>query len=119
MNVKRLSVVSGLLAVWAGGCMAASSGVIQFHGSIVEPSCNSAAPGGSTVEFNGCPQPVRGSRFEVQPVRSVKALGSSAVNIKLVADSGDGRYYDQRYMVVDLNGKPILSGAYVITTTVP
>ncbi|MBI6910228.1 type 1 fimbrial protein [Pseudomonas palleroniana] len=119
MNVIRLSVVTGLLAVWAGTCMAASSGVIQFHGSIVEPGCNSATPGGSTVAFNGCPQAMRGSRFEVQPVGSVQALGNATANVKLVADSSNGRYYDQRYLLVDAGGKPIQSGAYIVTMTAP
>lgn len=37
----------------------------------------------------------------------------------LVADSGGGRYYDQRYLLVDGGGKPIQSGNYVITLTAP
>ncbi|ROM33805.1 hypothetical protein BK648_23815 [Pseudomonas poae] len=119
MNVIRLSVVTGFLAVWAGACMAASSGVIQFHGSIVEPGCKATAQGGSTVALNGCPQAMRGSRFDVQPVRTVQALGNAVANVKLVADSGSGRYYDQRYQLVDALGKPIESGAYIVTLTAP
>jgi len=119
MNVMRLSLVSGFLAAWAGACMAAPSGVIQFHGSIVEPGCHSVAPGGSTVELYGCPQALRGSQFDVQPVRSVTALGTAPANAKLVSDKDNGRYYDQRYVLVDAAGKPIHSGLYVVTLTAP
>ncbi|NWF14706.1 type 1 fimbrial protein [Pseudomonas reactans] len=119
MNVKRLSLVTGVLAVWAGAGIAGPSGVIQFHGSIVEPSCHAAAPSGSTLELKGCPQALLGSRLAVQPVRTVKALGTAQANVKLVADSSDGRYYDQRYVLVDALGKPIQSGAYVVTLSAP
>ncbi len=119
MNIKRLSVVSGFLAMWTGVSVAASSGVIQFHGSIVVPSCSVAPSGGSTLELKGCPQAYRGNRFDVQSVRSVQAVGNSPVNVKLVADSGEGRYYDQRYMLVDAGGKPVQSGAYIVTMTAP
>jgi hypothetical protein len=119
MNLKRLSLVTGFLAVWAGNCMAASSGVIQFHGSIVEPGCVPDAPGGAAMLLKNCPQASRGSQFDVQPARSVQALGNAAVNVKLVTDSGEGRYYDQRYVLVDSRGKPIQSGAYVVTMTAP
>ncbi|WP_371926555.1 hypothetical protein [Pseudomonas sp. PB105] len=40
-------------------------------------------------------------------------------NVRLVADSGSGRYYDQRYRVVDSTGKPVQSGNYVVTVTAP
>ncbi|CRM90804.1 hypothetical protein [Pseudomonas sp. 22 E 5] len=119
MNVKRLSLVTGVLAVWAGASLAGPSGVIQFHGSIVEPGCHAAAPGGSTLELKGCPQALRGSQFAVQPVRTVTALGTAQADVKLVADRSDGRYYDQRYVLVDALGKPIQSGAYVVTMTAP
>ena len=119
MHVKRLSRVTGFLAVWAGSCLAASGGVIQFHGSIVEPGCASSAPGGAVMELKGCPQTVRGNQFDVQPVRSVQALGAAKANVKLVGDNANGRYYDQRYVLVDSLGKPIQSGLYVVTLTSP
>ncbi len=55
MNVKRWSWVTGFLAVWTGGCLAASGGVIQFRGSIVEPGCEAAVSGVSAIELKGCP----------------------------------------------------------------
>lgn len=119
MNANRLSVVTGILAVWAGTCMASSQGVIQFHGSIVEPGCTSVAQGGTLMELKGCPLASRGNQFQAQPVGQVKALGNAAANVKLVADSGAGRYYDQRYVLVDSLGKPVQSGNYVITMTMP
>jgi hypothetical protein len=39
--------------------------------------------------------------------------------VRLVADSGKGRYYDQRYVLVDSAGKLIQSGNYIITMTSP
>ncbi|RQO43106.1 type 1 fimbrial protein [Pseudomonas sp. KBW05] len=118
-NVKRLSLVSGFFAVWAGGCLAASGGVIQFHGSIVEPGCATSASGGAAMELKGCPQAFRGNRFDVQSVSSVQARGPAPVSVKLVSDNANGRYYDQRYVLVDTLGKPIQSGAYVVTLTAP
>lgn len=117
MNVKGLSVLTGFLAIWTGSCMA--SGVIQFQGRILTPGCEAAASGGSTLELTGCPQAFRGNQFDVQPLRSVQAAGNAPANVKLLTDSGEGRYYDQRYMLVDARGKPIQSGAYIITMTAP
>ena len=119
MNIKCLSVVTGFLAVWTGGCMAASGGVIQFQGSIVEPGCAPGVSGGASLELKGCPQSFRGNRFDVQTIRSVQAVGNTSANVKLVTDSGEGRYYDQRYMLVDSRGKPLQSGAYIVTLTAP
>ncbi|MBD9456099.1 type 1 fimbrial protein [Pseudomonas sp. PDM05] len=118
-NVMRLSVLTGFLAMWTGVSMAAPSGVIRFSGSVVMPGCESAAVGGRTLELKGCPQASRGSGFDVRSVGSVKALGNAPANVKLVSDSGDGRYYDQRYELVDAAGKPIQSGLYVVTMTAP
>ena len=50
----------------------------------------------------------------IAPVASV-----NAAHVKLVADSGDGRYYNQSYLLVDAAGKAIQSGNYVITMTSP
>jgi len=120
MNVIRLSLVTGFLAVWTGTCMAApQGGVVRFYGSIVEPGCTTAAASGSIMDLKGCPQASRGSGFDVRSVGSVKALGNAPANVKLVSDSGDGRYYDQRYELVDTAGKPIQSGLYVVTMTAP
>ncbi len=119
MNGMRLPIATGFLAVWAGACMASSQGVIQFHGSIVESGCTTSAGNSSVMELKGCPIASRGNHFDVRPVASVKALGNAAANVKLVADIGNGRYYDQRYVLVDSLGKPIQSGNYVITMTSP
>jgi type 1 fimbria pilin len=126
MNGKRLSVGISLFFALSGACLAATplgQGVIQFHGSIVESSCSSGVGAGSTFEFNGCPTRVRGdsvSARSVEPVRSVSALDHSRVGVRLVAEgSKDGRYYDQQYALVDTAGKPVNSGAYLITLTSP
>jgi hypothetical protein len=60
------------------------------------------------------------SAGSVETVRSVSALDQSSVNVKLVADRGrNGRYYDQRYELVDGLGMPVRSGTYLITLTSP
>ncbi|ALI02916.1 fimbriae assembly protein [Pseudomonas sp. FW306-02-F02-AA] len=126
MNGKRLSVGISLFFALSGACLAATplgQGVIQFHGSIVESGCSSHMGASSTFEFNGCPTRVDGSSVSVrsvEPVRSVSALDHSRVGVKLVTEgSKDGRYYDQQYALVDAAGKPVNSGAYLITLTSP
>jgi hypothetical protein len=125
MSVKGISVFTGLLCLWAGACGAtqpASHGTIQFTGAIVESGCATNARSGAVIELTGCANASRGTRVDVSsvaPVASVKALGDPAAHVLLVADSGGGRYYDQRYLLVDGGGKPIQSGNYVITLTAP
>ncbi|WP_371913946.1 hypothetical protein [Pseudomonas sp. 35 E 8] len=43
----------------------------------------------------------------------------NAAHVQRVANSGNGRYYEQRYVLVDSAGKPIQSGNYVIILTSP
>ncbi|WP_448651947.1 type 1 fimbrial protein [Pseudomonas fluorescens] len=120
MNVKGISVFTGLLCLWAGACGAAQTvahGTISFTGSIVEPGCATNARSGSVVELTGCANSNRGSRFDVHSVAPVASV--DAAHVQLVADSGNGRYYDQRYLLVDNAGQPIKSGHYVITMTSP
>ena len=120
MNVKGISVLTGLFCLWAGACGAAQTigqGTIQFRGAIVEPGCATNARSGAVMELTGCASANRGSRFEVRNIAPVASV--NAAHVKLVADSGDGRYYNQRYLLVDAFGKPIQSGNYVITMTSP
>ncbi|MFL1505154.1 type 1 fimbrial protein [Pseudomonas sp. O64] len=120
MNVKGISVFTGLFCLWAGACAAAQTvgqGTIYFTGAIVEPGCATNARSGAVMELNGCAISNRGSRFDVSNVSPVASV--NAAHVKLVADSGNGRYYDQRYLLVDSAGKPIQSGNYVITMTSP
>ncbi|UEH06252.1 type 1 fimbrial protein [Pseudomonas sp. HN8-3] len=120
MNVRRFAVVTGLLCLWASTCGAAQTvgqGTIRFTGAIVEPGCATNARSGSVMELRGCARLSRGSRFEVRHVAPVASV--NAAHVRLVADSGEGRYYDQRYLLVDAAGKPIESGNYIITMTSP
>ncbi|WP_192564806.1 type 1 fimbrial protein [Pseudomonas gozinkensis] len=126
MNGKRVSVGISLFFALSGACLAATpsgQGVIQFHGSIVESGCSSHVGTRSTFEFTGCPNKVSGDSVSVRsvaPVPSVSALDHSRVDVKLVvAGNKDGRYYDQQYALVDAAGKPLNSGAYLITLTSP
>ncbi len=120
MKVKGISVFTGLFCLWAGACGAAQTvgqGTIQFSGAIVEPGCATNARSGAVMELTGCAVSNRGSRFDVRNVAPMASV--NAAHVRLVADSGSGRYYDQRYLLVDNAGQPIKSGNYVITMTSP
>lgn len=120
MNVGRFSVMTGFLCLWASTCGAAQivgQGTLRLTGAIVESGCATNARSGAVMELRGCARVSRGSRFEVRNVAPVASV--NAAHVRLVADSGEGRYYDQRYLLVDNAGKPIESGNYVITMTSP
>ncbi|MGE7956851.1 type 1 fimbrial protein [Pseudomonas sp. NPDC089530] len=131
MNTRLVMASIGVFLGLSGVCSAApqtAQGVIYFHGSIEEEPCTpSMVPdvSGSSLTFNlsQCPTLSRGNDIRVSavgPSRTVTALDRSAVDVKLVADSGQaGRYYDQQYVLVDKAGKPVNSGTYLITLTSP
>lgn len=126
MGNSRLAIGTSLVFALNGVSFAAvplGQGVIQFHGSIVEPGCITNVRKSSTFELQRCPSPQLGSAVNVQrveSVNSVSAAGLSSVKLKLLADSSPGgRYYNQQYELVDGSGKPVLSGAYLITLTLP
>lgn len=120
MSVIRLSVVTSLLCLWASTCGAAQSvgqGTIAFTGSVVETGCATNARSGAVMEVKGCADGGRENRFDV---RSVTPVGGGAVpRLLRVADGSHGRSPDQRYVLVDGTGTPILSGNYVVTVTMP
>ncbi|MGC5700149.1 type 1 fimbrial protein [Pseudomonas sp. NFXW11] len=124
MNVKFAVTAFGLLLGLSSSCFAAApvaQGVIRFTGSIVETNCASSAAS-SGLKLRQCPQGSRGGSIDVQRVDPMarSGLASSRVKVKLLADSGtQGRYYDQRYAFVDQAGKPLVSGTYLITLSVP
>ena len=126
MDNNRLAIGTFLVFALSGVSLAAvplGQGVIQFHGSIVESGCITNVKMSSTFEFKRCPSPQLGSAVNVrrvESVSSVSATGHSNVKVKLLAGSSpDGRYYNQQYELVEGSGKPVLSGAYVITLTLP
>ncbi|CDF92588.1 MULTISPECIES: hypothetical protein [unclassified Pseudomonas] len=101
---------------------AVSRGVIHFTGNIVEPGCQSRVASSSAIEFNECPSAVRGATLNVTPLATKNTVTTdrAGVSARLVADSGyGGRYYNQRYELVDGAGKPVLAGDYLITVTSP
>ncbi|MDD2049989.1 type 1 fimbrial protein [Pseudomonas putida] len=99
-----------------------AQGEIRFTGSIVESSCSTSFES-SGWRMEGCPTLARGTGIhlrQIKPQASLSALDNTAVQVKLVADSGDqGRYYDQQYALVDKLGRPVTSGQYLITLTTP
>jgi len=120
MNVKCISLFAGALCLGAGICSAAQSGsqgVIHFSGSIVEPSCATNAHSGASLALTGCTTASGDTHIDVRKVATVASVdGASA---RLVSQTNDGRYYDQEYVLVDALGKPIQTGAYVVTLTSP
>ena len=57
------------------------------------------------------------NRFDVRSLMPV--AGVAVPRLSPVADSGLGRDHDQRYVLVDSAGQPIVSGKYVVTVTTP
>jgi hypothetical protein len=120
MRINGFSAATGLLCLWASACGAAhpaSQGTIRFTGSIVEPMCATNAHSGTQLDVTGCPSASRGNQFTVRSVAPVASV--NAASLRLVADSGSGRFYDQRYLLVDGRGQPVKSGRYVVTLTAP
>ena len=124
MSINRLAIGASLFFALNSGSQAAvplGQGVIQFHGSVVESSCIAHVNMSSSFELQRCPQPMLGTAVNVRTVestRSVSAAGHSSVKVKLLAVSSlDGRYYNQRFELVDGSGKPVQSGRYLITVT--
>lgn len=125
MNVALASAAFGLFFGLSSSCFAGSpgtQGVIRFTGSITETNCASNAVD-TGLNLRQCPQGLRGGAIEITPINpqvSVKGLDPSAVKVKLISDSGrQGRYYDQHYAFVDQSGKPVTSGTYLVTLSVP
>lgn len=127
MSSQRLAVgISMFLALASGAAQAATTvaqGVIQFSGSIVEETCNASGGVGSTLALSRCPMFAPGgdiSAHHVDPVRTVSAVDHSPAEVKLVTETtGDGRYFDRQYRLNDAAGKPLQSGAYVVTLSYP
>lgn len=125
MNGKRLLLGMNMFFVLCGTCLADSpnsgspGGAIQFSGAVVDTSCASQGGNNSTFGYKNCPTRLNGDVLGVQPVGTVRAVGKSNVNIRLLADSRNGRFFDQRYQLVDGLGKPVGSGNYLITMTSP
>lgn len=124
MSINRLAIGASLFFALNSGSQAAvplGQGVIQFHGSVVESSCIAHVNMSSSFELQRCPQPMLGTAVNVRTVEStrlVSAAGHSSVKVKLLAvSSPDGRYYNQRFELVDGSGKPVQSGRYLITVT--
>ena len=126
MSSQGLAVgISLFFALVSGSGQAATTvaqGVIQFHGSIVEATCTTGDGAGATLALSGCPQFVPASNVSaqgVEPVRTVSALDHSVVKVKMVTETRDGRYFDRQYNLSDAAGKPLRSGAYLVTLSYP
>ncbi|TYO70142.1 type 1 fimbrial protein [Pseudomonas sp. CK-NBRI-02] len=98
------------------------SGVIRFTGNVVESPCTTSFDS-TGWRMDACPTPSRNIDVSVHPVRPKTSLSSSdstSVKAKLVFSSTtEGRYFDQQYKLVDRAGKPVTTGNYLVTITMP
>ncbi|MBZ9780565.1 type 1 fimbrial protein [Pseudomonas sp. REP124] len=115
MKINSLPVVLSLLAILPLATTAVAQNSIRFEGSIVERPCHSSLTTAGTLELNTCPALARATAFDAINIDQA----SSMTSVKLLADSGPDRYYDQRYALVDAKGKPIRAGNYLVTMTLP
>ncbi|WP_248918601.1 hypothetical protein [Pseudomonas entomophila] len=88
-----------------------SSGVLQFTGSIVEPSCRGGA-GDWGVRLDECPSGTLGSHIDVQ---SVESQGET---VQIISNGTLGRT-SHSYRLVDASGKQLSKGSYVVILTSP
>ncbi|MFO2466303.1 type 1 fimbrial protein [Pseudomonas sp. 15FMM2] len=127
MIIQRPAVgISVLFALVSTSSLAETpvgTGVIHFQGSIVEPACQANRRAGSSLTFSGCPSFARAatvSARSVEPVHAVSKPDGSVVNMKLVLETtGDGRYFNRQFTLSDATGKPLHSGAYLVTLAYP
>lgn len=98
------------------------SGVIRFSGRVVESPCTTSFQANG-LRMDACPVPARNIDLDVrrvQPKSSLTATDHTPVQAKLVTTRTTlGRYYDQQYTLVDRAGKPVTSGTYLVTVTMP
>lgn len=125
MKKKILSLGAGSSLCLAGmyfATLSLAQGVISFEGSIAESSCVPSLHAGG-LRLDDCPALARSSAISVQsvdPVGSASAISHSSVVVKLVDESGKkNRYYSQQYKLLDQLGKPVNSGAYLVTMISP
>ncbi|HEF4760160.1 TPA: type 1 fimbrial protein [Pseudomonas putida] len=120
MKIGYLSGVICTFLTLNSACWAATlsaPGLIRFEGAIVERGCRSSLGADATLALNACPAAGHRTVVEVNDVDPLSPR--SDIKVKLVADGGQGRYYDQQYRLVDGAGMPVQSGNYLITMTLP
>jgi len=113
MSGKRFAVSVAICLALVGQVQAGGvvSGVLQFSGSIVEPSCTTTA-GNDGWRMDSCPALARDSVIGIQGVDE-QALPAQAVRIDR------GHSVDQTYRLVDERGKPLTQGHYVVVVSSP
>lgn len=126
MNIQRQLMIACFLLIGVEAANAQSesvNGVIRFRGNIVESSCMAGGASETFVDLVECPQANTG---QVISVRNVSLVDSNAnnpqtnVTAQLIAYANQrDHYYTQRYMLRDGEGKPVNSGNYLVTLTLP
>jgi type 1 fimbria pilin len=99
------------LAAQAQAATAISSGVLQFTGSIVEPSCRGVVAA-TTVRVEDCPSRAQRSHVEV---RSVDRQGVPVLAVRADGQGADDGLYPLR----DSNGNALTQGNYVVILSAP
>ncbi|MEX5350810.1 type 1 fimbrial protein [Pseudomonas juntendi] len=98
------------------------AGVIRFTGHVVESPCRTSSDS-TGWRMEACPIPSRHIDVSVQQVRSQLSLSSTdftPVQAKLVVSrTTESRYFDQQYTLVDRAGKPITTGNFLVTVSMP
>jgi hypothetical protein len=72
--------------------------------------------------MDACPTPSRNIDVSVHRVRPKTSLSSDSTPVKarlVVSSTTEGRYFDQQYALVDRAGKPVTTGNYLVTVTMP
>lgn len=118
MKSKHLPVVISLLSTLSGASwstIAAAENTLRLEGAIVERVCHSRVKTQGTFELNTCPALARATEFGVISLDRSR----TGIRVKLLADSGQDRYFDQRYALVDGEGAAVDSGNYRVTMTLP
>ncbi|WEZ90107.1 hypothetical protein P3R38_07510 [Pseudomonas sp. NyZ480] len=114
MGSKRFALSVAVCLGLAGQAQADAvvvSGMLQFTGSIVEPSCTTTAgTGGWRME--ACPALARDSVIGIQGVDDL-AVPVRALRVDR------GPTVDQAYRLVDERGEPPTQGHYVVILTSP
>ncbi|MGJ7516074.1 type 1 fimbrial protein [Pseudomonas baetica] len=118
MKIRYLSVAVCTFLTLNSACWAAAltaPGSIRFEGAIVERGCRSSLGADATLVLNACPAAGRGTVIQVND----PLVARTDITVTLIADKGQGRYYDQQYRLLDGTGKPVQSGQYLITMILP
>jgi len=117
MKIKHLPIVISILSTLSGASRTAvaAENTLRLEGAIVERVCHSSVKTPGMFELNTCPALARATAFGVNSLDRPRP----GIRLTLLADSGQDRYYDRRYALVDNTGATVSAGNYLVTMTLP